>query len=363
MNRKYNLSAGPAVLPLSVLEQAKQDLISYTDLNGKSSGIGILEMSHRSSLFDEIITSAQNSFKTLLKLPSNYKILFCTGGATQQFSMVPLNLAIKDKPANYIITGEWAKKALEEASRFVTTHVAASSESSKFKELTSEYNFSKESSYVHFTSNNTLYGTQFKVEPECKGHVLICDASSDLMHKPIDINKYGLIYAGAQKNLGAVGVTIVIIREDLLDRVPSNLALNLDYKIFAKNHSLYNTAPTFSIYLVAKVLKWIEDTGGLEQRHQHNLDKAKLLYDYIDQSQIYYGYADKKDRSLMNLTFRIRNESLEKDFLRLAEEQGFSGLTGHRSVGGMRASLYNAFPIEGVVALIDFMKNFENKHA
>lgn len=363
MKRKYNFSAGPAVLPEIVIEQAKADLFNYTDLSGKSSGIGILEMSHRSSLFDEILDQAENSFRTLLKVPKNYKVLFCTGGATQQFSMVALNLGNKDLAANYIITGEWAKKALEEASRFTKTHVAASSEDSKFKELTTNYDFTTESSYLHFTSNNTLYGTQFKTEPASNGHLLVCDASSDLLHKPIDVSKYGLIYAGAQKNIGTAGVTIVIIREDLLDRIPNNLPLNLDYKIFAKNRSLYNTAPTFSIYIVGKVLKWIENTGGLEHRYQHNLEKAQILYDYLDQSDFYYGYAKKEDRSLMNITFKLTNESLEKEFVKQAEEQGFSSLSGHRNVGGVRASVYNAFPIDGVKALVDFMKNFESKNA
>ena len=363
MKRKFNFSAGPAVLPEEVLEQAQEDIINYKDLSGKLSGIGILEMSHRSSLFDEILNETEASFRRLLKIPANYKILFCTGGATQQFSMVPLNLGIKGKHANYIITGEWAKKALEEAKRFTETHVAASTENLKFKELTNSYDYSKDCSYVHFTSNNTLYGTQFKSEPDSKGHVLVCDASSDLLHKPIDVSKYDLIYAGAQKNLGTAGVTIVIIKEDLLERTPSNLPINLDYKLFAKNRSIYNTPPTFSIYVVGKVLKWIEDTGGLEFRHTNNINKAKILYDYIDQSEFYFGYTDKASRSLMNVTFRITNESLEKEFIKQAENQGFSGLSGHRSVGGMRASIYNAFPIDGVKALIEFMKDFKTKNA
>ena len=356
MKRIHNFSAGPAVLPESVIEEVKQDLFSF-----QGSGIGIMEMSHRSSLFDGILDEVEQSFKILLNLPANYKILFCTGGATQQFSMLALNLSLKDKPANYIVSGEWAKKAYQEAKRFVDVHIAGSSEEIKFKNLPKQLNLTPESSYLHFTSNNTLYGTQYKSEPESGNHLLVCDASSDFLHKPLDLSKYGLIYASSQKNLGPAGVTVVIIREDLLERTPNNLALNLDYKLFAKNRSLYNTPPTFPIYVMGKVLKWLINSGGLEKRQLLNAKKAQLLYDFIDNSKIYHGVADKECRSVMNVTFRMKTEEMEKDFLNQAEASGFSGLTGHRSVGGVRASIYNAFPVEGIAALIEFMKDFEKK--
>jgi phosphoserine aminotransferase len=356
--RIYNFSAGPACLPEVVVKKVEQNLLNY---NG--TGLGVMELSHRSSHFAEIIQKAEQGFRTLLDISDDYTILFTTGGATQQFSMVPMNILQKGKTADYIITGSWAKKAAAEAKKFGEVNIAADGAESGYASIPTQLNLSTEPAYVHFTSNNTIAGTQFHSEPEVGGNVLVCDASSDLLHKKIDINKYGIIYAGAQKNLGPSGVTVVIMRKDLLDRAPDGLPTMLDYRIFHDKGSLYNTAPTFPIYVISEVLQWLSDLGGLDAIYEQNKQKAKVLYDALDQSSFYKAVVAKQDRSLMNIVFRLPSEDLEKSFVSQAAKQGFDGLKGHRSVGGARASIYNSFPPEGVAALVEFMKEFEKANS
>ncbi len=355
MKRIYNFSPGPAVLPEEILEDIKNDIYSY-----KNSGVGVMEMSHRSDSFKEIINSAYNSLRELLDISNDYEILFSTGGATQQFSTIPLNLTLENKKANYIISGIWAKKAAKEAEKFSKVHIAASSEENNFKTLPTSYNLVEDCSYTHFCSNNTIYGTQFKTEP--KGKNLICDASSDFLHKKIDINKYALIYAGAQKNIGPAGATIVIIRKDLLARSNQELPLLTNYNTLADSSSMYNTPPTYVIYVIEKVLNWIKAKGGLDQIEKNNIKKAQIIYDCIDNSSLYDAYASKDCRSLMNVTFNLKDRSLESKFIKEAEKMGFDKIKGHRLLGGVRVSIYNAFPIKGVEALKQFMKEFEKNN-
>ncbi len=359
--RIYNFSAGPAILPEEVLLEAQKDLFSY-----KGSGMSVMEMSHRGKIFDEIIKTAEADLRKLLDISDNYAVLFLQGGATLQFSMVPLNLMPPKNKADYIITGSWAKKALKEAKRVGTINVAASTESENFTRLPkqSELKLDPDAAYVHFTSNNTIYGTQFKSEPEVGNVPLVCDASSDILHKKIDVNKYGLIYAGAQKNIGPSGVVVVIIRKDLLERSADTLHTYLNYKVHAEGNSLYNTPPTFGIYIAGLVFKWLLNMGGLNEMYKRNSEKAKTLYDAIDASGGYYKgtVAVKEDRSLMNVTYRLPNEDLEKKFVEEAKKKGFDGLKGHRSVGGIRASIYNAFPKKGVEDLVQFMNDFKKNN-
>lgn len=356
--RIYNFSAGPAILPEEVLLEAQKDLFSY-----KGSGMSVMEMSHRGKIFDEIIKTAEADLRKLLDISDNYAVLFLQGGATLQFSMVPLNLMPPKNKADYIITGSWAKKALKEAKRVGTINVAASTESENFTRLPkqSELKLDPDAAYVHFTSNNTIYGTQFKSEPEVGNVPLVCDASSDILYKKIDVNKYGLIYAGAQKNIGPSGVVVVIIRKDLLERSADTLHTYLNYKVHAEGNSLYNTPPTFGIYIAGLVFKWLLNMGGLNEMYKRNSEKAKTLYDAIDASGGYYKgtVAVKEDRSLMNVTYRLPNEDLEKKFVEEAKKKGFDGLKGHRSVGGIRASIYNAFPKKGIEDLVQFMNDFK----
>lgn len=358
--RIYNFSAGPAVVPEEVLLEAQEEFYSYKD-----TGMNVMEMSHRSKEYDAIFKGAQNDLRKLLDINDNYDVLFLQGGATLQFSMVPLNLMPPNNKADYINTGAWSKKAIKEAKRVGTVNVAGSSESDNFNRIPKqeELKLNNEASYVHFTSNNTIFGTQFKIEPQVGNVPLVCDASSDILHKKIDINKYGLIYAGAQKNMGPSGVTLVIIRKDLLERSSDGLHTYLNYKIHSEGDSLYNTPPTYSVYLVGLVYKWLLNMGGLDEMYKINLDKANILYNYIDSSDGYYkGTAVKEDRSLMNVTFRLPNEDLEKKIISEAAAKGFSGLKGHRSVGGLRASIYNAFPKKGVEDLVEFMKEFKKNN-
>ncbi|MBU0561157.1 MAG: 3-phosphoserine/phosphohydroxythreonine transaminase [Bacteroidetes bacterium] len=358
--RIYNFSAGPAILPEEVLKEAQQDLFSY-----KGAGMSVMEMSHRSKAYDEIIKSAERDLRELLGIGDNYSILFLQGGATLQFSIVPLNLMPPLNKADYIVTGAWAKKAVKEAKRVGAVNIAATTESENFARLpkADEIKLSLEASYVHYTSNNTIFGTQFTNEPEVGDVPLVCDASSDILHKKIDINKYGLIYAGAQKNMGPAGCTLVIIRKDLLERSSDSLHTYLNYKIHAENDSLYNTPPTYTVYIIGLVFKWLLKMGGLEIMYEKNLTKANLLYDYMDDSNGYYtGTAAKQDRSLMNVTFKLQNEELDKKLIAEASANGFSGLKGHRSVGGLRASIYNAFPLRGVQDLIAFMEEFKKRN-
>lgn len=355
-DRIFNFSAGPAVLPLPVLEEAQRDLVALPGV-----GMSVLEISHRSKTFDEIIKGAEADMRRLASIPDNYQVLFLQGGASLQFSMVPMNLLAPEGRADYILTGAWSKKALKEAQKVGQTSIAATTESENFARIPaqSEFKLDPQAAYVHFTTNNTIYGTQWKSEPEVGDVPLVGDASSDIFCRPVDVTKYGLIYAGAQKNLASAGLTLVILRDDLLSRSPANLPTMLNYNIHAKEKSLYNTPPVFSIYIMRLVLKWLLDQGGLEALARHNEEKAGILYEAIDSTEFYRGHAATDSRSLMNVTFRLPNEDLEKQFVNEATRAGFDGLKGHRSVGGIRASIYNAFPREGVEALVSFMKEFE----
>ena len=354
--RLYNFSAGPAVLPLPVLEEAQRDLVELPGV-----GMSVMEISHRSKAFDEIIQGAESDLRRLGGIPDNYKVLFLQGGASLQFSMVPMNLLTAGGVADYIITGDWSKKALKEAKRIGAATIAASTEDGKFTRVprASEISYTPGAAYVHMTSNNTIFGTQWQTMPETTGAPLVCDASSDIFSRPIDAAKFGLIYAGAQKNLGPSGVTVVIIREDLLARSPDSLSTMLSYKTHADNGSMYNTPPVFGIYILRLVLKWLVSLGGLDAIGKVNDRKAKALYGEIDRTEFWKPHAAADSRSQMNITFRLPSEELEKIFIKEATQDGFDGLKGHRSVGGMRASIYNAFPEEGVDALIAFMREFE----
>lgn len=358
-NRIYNFSAGPAIMPVEVLKEAQEDFISY-----KGTGMSVMEMSHRSKTYDNIIKTADKDLRTLLNIGDDYTILFLQGGATLQFSMVPLNLM--QGKADYIVTGSWADKAAKEAKKVGTVNIAGTTKSENFSRLPkqSELKLDPEASYVHYTSNNTIFGTQYKTEPEVGNVPLVCDASSDILYKKIDINKYGLIYAGAQKNMGPSGCTLVIMKKSLLERSQDSLHTYMNYKIHAENETMYNTPATFAIYLMGLVFKWLIKNGGLEAMYKTNVEKAGILYDYMDNSDGYYRptVTVKEDRSLMNVTYRLPNEELEAKFISEASQKGFSGLKGHRSVGGIRASIYNAFPKEGVAALVEFMKDFKAKN-
>lgn len=358
--RIYNLSAGPAILPEEVLLDAQKDLYSY-----KGSGMSIMEMSHRGKIFDGVIKEADADLRKLLNIGDNYAILFLQGGATLQFSMVPLNLMPPKNKADYIVTGSWAKKSVKEAKRVGAVNIAATTESENFIRIPkqTELKLDSDASYVHFTSNNTIYGTQWKSEPVVGNVPLVCDASSDFLHKMLDINKYGLIYAGAQKNIGPSGVTVVIIRKDLLERSSDALHTYMNYKIHVENDSMYNTPTTFGIYIAGLVFKWLLNMGGLDVMYKLNLEKANILYNAIDNSDGYFkGTTAVEDRSLMNVTYRLPNEELEKKFIDEAKKKGFEGLKGHRSVGGIRASIYNAFPKKGVEDLAAFMLEFKKNN-
>jgi len=358
--RIFNFSAGPAILPEEVLLDAQKELFSY-----KGSGMSIMEMSHRGKIFDGIIKEADADLRKLLGIDENYSILFLQGGATLQFSMVPLNLMPPKNKADYIVTGSWAKKAVKEAKRVGAVNIAGSTEAESFVRLPqqSELKLDPDASYVHFTSNNTIYGTEYKTEPEVGAVPLVCDASSDFLHKKIDINKYGLVYAGAQKNIGPSGVTVVIIRKDLLERSSDSLHTYMNYKIHADNETMYNTPCTFGIYIAGLVFKWLLNMGGLDEMYKRNVDKASILYNAIDGSGGYYkGTVVPEARSLMNVTYRLPGEELEKKFIDEAKKKGFEGIKGHRSVGGIRASIYNAFPKKGVEELVQFMDDFKKNN-
>jgi len=356
VHRIYNFSAGPAVLPLPVLEEAQRDLIALPGV-----GMSVMEISHRSKPFEAILASAQEDMRSLAGIPDNYKILFLQGGASLQFSMVPMNLLSSGTTADYIVTGDWGKKALKEAKKIGQTHVAASTEATNFKRIPaqSELTLTAGASYVHMTSNNTIHGTEWHHLPDVGDAPLVCDTSSDMFSRPMDIAKYGLVYSGAQKNLGPSGVTVVIVREDLLARSADSLPTMLNYKVHADNGSMYNTPPAFGIYILGLVLKWIKGLGGLAAVEAVNVRKANTLYAELDRSVFWTPHADADSRSRMNITFRLPSEDLESRFAKDATAAGFDGLKGHRSVGGMRASIYNAFPEAGVTALVEFMREFE----
>jgi phosphoserine aminotransferase len=360
IKRIYNFSAGPAVLPLPVLEEAQRDLVALPGV-----GMSVMEISHRSKTFDSIIQGAEADMRTLGGIPDNYKILFLQGGASMQFSMVPMNLLTPGATADYIITGDWAKKAMKEAKRVGAVNVAASTEDGNFKRIPkqNELKLTTNAAYVHMTSNNTIHGTEWRAgEPNVGAVPLVCDASSDIFSRPIDVAKYGLIYAGAQKNLGPSGVTVVIVRDDLLARSADTLPTMLNFKTQAANGSMYNTPPVFGVYILRLVMKWLVGIGGLAAIQTVNERKAKVLYDELDRSSFWKPHADKDSRSLMNVTFKLATEELDAKFAKDATAAGFDGLKGHRSVGGMRASIYNAFPEEGVKALVEFMREFEKKN-
>jgi phosphoserine aminotransferase len=357
----YNFSAGPAVLPEPVLKQAQQELFALPGV-----GMSVLEISHRSTTFERIINEAEADLRNLLAIPENYKVLFLQGGASLQFSMVPMNLLPKGGSADYLLTGSWGQGAIKEAKKLGAVREAASTAETNFNRLPrpEEIKLDPNAAYLHFTSNETIFGVEFQEEPEAGDVPLVCDMSSNFISKPIDVSKYGLIYAGAQKNAGPAGATIVIIREDLLEKAPPGLPAMLDYKNLAKSGSLYNTPPCFAIYICGLVFKWLRtDIGGLAKIFANNKAKARILYDAIDASDGYYrGHAEKDCRSLMNVTFRLPNEELEKRFVKESTAAGLDGLKGHRSVGGMRASIYNAFPKEGVVKLVEFMREFAREN-
>jgi phosphoserine aminotransferase len=358
--RIYNFSAGPAILPEEVLLEAQKDFYSY-----KGSGMCIMEMSHRGKIFDKVIKEADADLRKLLNIGDNYSILFLQGGATLQFSMVPLNLMPPENKADYIVTGAWAQKSVKEAKRVGAVNIAATTENENFVRIPkqSELKLDPNASYVHFTSNNTIYGTQWKSEPEVGNVPLVCDASSDFLHKMIDINKYGLIYAGAQKNIGPSGVVVVIVRKDLLERSSDTLHTYMNYKIHVENDSMYNTPSTFGIYISGLVFKWLLNMGGLNEMYKRNVEKANILYDAIDSSGGFYkGTTVSEDRSLMNVTYVLPNEELTKKFIEEAKAKGFDGIKGHRSVGGIRASIYNAFPKKGVEELTAFMEDFRKNN-
>lgn len=355
--RIHNFGAGPGVLPESVLRQAQQDI-----WNIGGSGMGVAEHSHRGKLFEKIITDAEEEARQLAGIPDNYKVIFMQGGASQQFAMVPMNLLPAGETADYLVTGVWSEKAIQEAAKFGATHVAVSAAGSKFTRIpdVAEIAYSSAPAYVHITTNNTIYGTQWReLPPVPEGVPLIADTSSDMFSRPLDVSKYGLIYAGAQKNLGPSGVVMAIIRDDLADRAPASLPTMLQYRTYVKERSLYNTPPTFAIYMVGLVLKWIRETGGLGAMAERNAEKAALLYDFLDQSTLFRTPVHADSRSHMNVVFRSASDELDSKFLAEAGKRGMEGLKGHRSAGGIRASIYNACPRESVVALVDFMKEFE----
>lgn len=359
MSRVYNFSAGPAVLPEEVLREVADEMLDY---NG--TGMSVMEMSHRSKAYQQIIDEAEQDLRDLMNIPDNYKVLFLQGGASTQFAMIPMNL-MKNGVADYIVTGQWAKKAYQEAQKYGKANKIASSEDKTFSYIPdcSDLPISEDADYVYICENNTIYGTKFKELPNTKGKVLVSDVSSCFLSEPVDVTKYGLIYGGVQKNIGPAGVVIAIIREDLIpDEVDASVPTMLQYKIHADNGSMYNTPPAYGIYVCGKVFKWLKKMGGLSAMKKHNEEKAKILYDFLDSSELFKGTVVKEDRSLMNVPFVTGNEELDAKFVKEAKEAGFENLKGHRTVGGMRASIYNAMPIEGVRKLVEFMKKFEEEN-
>lgn len=359
MRRVFNFSAGPGALPLEVLEKAQQELICYGN-----SGMSVMEMSHRSKDYDAIIKSAEAKLREVMGIPDNYKVLFLQGGASLQFAMIPLNLLRKSYKADYIESGMFASKALKEAKKFGTINVVASSKADNYTYVpkVAKEDFDPEADYAYICANNTIYGTKFYEYPDTGNVPLVADMSSCILSEPVDVSKFGIIYAGAQKNLGPAGVTLVIIREDLIGHAKENTPSMLDYKIMVENESMYNTPPTYGIYMLKLMFEWIEAQGGVKELEKRNKAKAELLYNYLDQSKLFKGTANKEDRSLMNVTFVTGDTDLDAKFVKEATAEGLVSLKGHRSVGGMRASIYNAMPLEGVQKLVDFMKKFEDEN-
>ncbi len=360
MARVYNFSAGPAVIPESVLKEAAEEMLDY-----KGSGMSVMEMSHRSKWFDDIIKEAEKDLRDLMNIPDNYKVLFLQGGASLQFAAIPMNL-MKNRVADYIVTGQWAKKAFAEAQIYGKANKIATSEDKTFSYIPdcSDLPISEDADYVYICENNTIYGTKFHELPNTKGKPLVSDVSSCFLSEPVDVEKYGVIYAGVQKNAGPAGLQVVIIREDLItDDVLEGTPTMMKYKTQADAGSLYNTPPCYDIYICGKIFKWIKDMGGLEEMKKYNEKKAAILYDYLDSSKMFKGTVVKKDRSLMNVPFVTGDAELDAKFVKEATAAGFVNLKGHRTVGGMRASIYNAMPIEGVEKLVEFMKKFEEENA
>lgn len=360
MGRVYNFSAGPAVLPEEVLKEAADEMLDY-----RGTGMSVMEMSHRSSAYQQIIDEAEADIRDLLNIPDNYKVLFMQGGASTQFAAIPMNF-MKNKKAAYIITGQWAKKAYQEAQNYGEAVAVASSADKTFTYIPdcSDLDIPEDADYVYICENNTIYGTKYKKLPNTKGHILVSDVSSCFLSEPMDVTKYGIVYGGVQKNIGPAGVVIAIVREDLItDDVLPGTPTMLKYKTHADHGSMYNTPPCYGIYICGKVFKWLKKNGGLEAMKQRNEEKAKILYDYLDQSKLFKGTVVKEDRSIMNVPFVTGDKDMDAKFVKEAKEAGFENLKGHRTVGGMRASIYNAMPIEGVKALVEFMKEFESKNA
>ena len=359
MSRVYNFSAGPAVLPEEVLNEAAAEMLDY-----RGTGMSVMEMSHRSKAFDNIIKEAEADLRKLMNIPDNYKVLFLQGGASQQFAMIPMNL-MKNKVADYIVTGQWAKKAYQEAQKYGKVNKIATSEDKTFSYIPdcSDLPVSPDADYVYICENNTIYGTKFKTLPNTKGKTLVADVSSCFLSEPVDVTKYGIIYGGVQKNIGPAGMVISIIREDLItDEVLEGTPTMLKFKTHADAGSLYNTPNCYCIYMCGKVFKWLKKKGGLEVMKERNEKKAKLLYDYLDSSKLFKGTVEKDSRSLMNVPFVTGDKDLDAKFVKEAKEAGLENLKGHRTVGGMRASIYNAMPYEGVEALVAFMKKFEEEN-
>lgn len=359
MNRVYNFSAGPSMLPLEVLEKAQKEFVCYG-----CSGMSVMEMSHRSKDFEEILYHAENTLRELMNIPQNYKILFLQGGGSTQFAMIPMNLMNKNHKADYVKTGQWATKAAQEAQRYGKVNIVASSEDTTFDRIPEldPSLFDKEADYFYITLNNTIYGTRYTTLPQTGEVPLVGDMSSSILSEEIDITKFGLLYAGDQKNLGPAGVTVVIIREDLIGNAMDFTPTMLRYDIHAKNHSLYNTPPTYGIYFMGLVFDWVKQQGGVKALQKINEQKSGILYDFLDHSQLFRGTVVKKDRSLMNIPFVLPTKELDAKFIAQAQSQGLVNLKGHRTVGGMRASIYNAMPIEGVKALVALMEQFEKEN-
>ena len=359
MERVFNFSAGPSMLPLPVLEKAQKDMLNY-----EGSGMSVMEMSHRSPVYDAIIKDAEAKLRQLMNIPDNYKVLFLQGGASTQFAAVPLNLMNKNKKADYIVSGQFSGKAQKEATKYGDVKIAASSKDANFSFVpkTDRSSFREDADYVHICFNNTIYGTKFPYIPDTGDIPLVADMSSCIISEPVDVSKFGMIYAGAQKNMAPAGLTLVIIREDLMGNAREDIPVMLDYKTMADNDSMYNTPPCYCIYVAKLVYEWILGLGGLEEMKKMNEKKANLLYDYLDSQDYYIAPVQKDSRSLMNVTFVTGDPELDKKFAAEAAKAGLKNLKGHRSVGGMRASIYNAMPYEGVVALVEFMKKFASEN-
>lgn len=356
MSRVYNFSAGPSMLPVPVLKKAAEEMVEYA-----STGMSVMEMSHRSKDFEAIINGAESLLREIMGIPDNYKVLFLQGGGSSQFAMVALNLMNKNNKADYVVTGQWAKKAAKEAARYGNVNIVASSEDKTYTYIPKldKNTFSKDADYFYITTNNTIYGTKYNEFPDTGDIPLVADMSSNILSEPVDVSKFGLIFAGAQKNMGPAGLTTVIIREDLIGNAMDITPTMFNYQIHAENGSMFNTPPTYSIYIAKLILEWVKELGGLTAMGEINRKKANILYDFLDQSSMFHGTVVKEDRSLMNIPFITGNDDLNAKFIKEAKENGFVNLKGHRTVGGMRASVYNAMPTEGVMKLVEFMKKFE----